>query len=226
MAELSLTAFEVRVLGSLAEKAFITPDTYPLSLNAVTMACNQVSNRDPVMQLSDETVQQTLTVLRGKKLVREWFPSGSRVPKFDHVLNEIYGLNEAQLAALTLLMLRGPQTAGEIKGRSGRMHTFHEVERVEATMQTLMVERETPLVIKLPKSPGTKEARYAHLLSGARAVERQEISGSLLPPSSPSPEIFAKGDDRFSALEDEVQQLRAEVSWLSRQFEAFKKQFE
>ena len=226
MAELNLTAFEVRVLGSLAEKAFITPDTYPLSLNAVTMACNQVSNRDPVMQLSDETVQQTLTVLRGKKLVREWFPSGSRVPKFDHVLNEIYGLSEAQLAALTLLMLRGAQTAGEIKGRSGRMHTFHEVERVEATMQTLIVERETPLVIKLPKSPGTKEARFAHLLSGTRAVERQEISSSLLPPSSPPPEIFAKGDDRLSVLEDEVQQLRAEVSWLSRQFEAFKKQFE
>ena len=226
MPELNLSDFEVRVLGSLAEKAFITPDTYPLSLNAVTMACNQVSNRDPVMQLTDDTVLQTLNALREKKLVREWFPSGSRVPKFDHVLNEIYGLNEAQLAALTLLMLRGPQTAGEIKGRSGRMHTFHEVERVEATMQTLIVDRQMPLVIKLPKSPGTKEARYAHLLSGARAVERQEISGSLLPPSSPQPEIFAKGNDRFSALEDEVQQLRAEVNWLSRQFEAFKKQFE
>jgi uncharacterized protein len=226
MAELNLSDFEVRVLGSLAEKAFITPDTYPLSLNAVTMACNQVSNRDPVMQLTDETVQHTLTALRGKKLVREWFPSGSRVPKFDHVLNEIYGLNEAQLAALTLLMLRGPQTAGEIKGRSGRMHTFHEVERVEATMQTLIEGRETPLVVKLPKAPGTKEARYAHLLSGARAVERQEISGSLIPPSSPAPIISGRGDDRFSALEDEVQQLRAEVSWLSRQFETFKKQFE
>jgi uncharacterized protein len=226
MAELNLSDFEVRVLGSLAEKAFITPDTYPLSLNAVTMACNQVSNRDPVMQLTDETVQHTLTALREKKLVREWFPSGSRVPKFDHVLNEIYGLNEAQLAALTLLMLRGPQTAGEIKGRSGRMHTFHEVERVEATMQTLIVERQMPLVVKLAKSPGTKEARYAHLLSGERAVERQEISGSLIPPSSPAAVISGKGDDRFSALEDEVQQLRAEVNWLSRQFETFKKQFE
>ena len=226
MPELNLSDFEVRVLGSLAEKAFITPDTYPLSLNAVTMACNQVSNRDPVMQLTDDTVQHTLTALREKKLVREWFPSGSRVPKFDHVLNEIYGLNEAQLASLTLLMLRGPQTAGEIKGRSARMHTFHEVERVEATMQTLIVERETPLVIKLPKAPGTKEARYAHLLSGERAVERQEVAGSLLPPSSPSPTISGKGDDRFSALEDEVQQLRAEVSWLSRQLESFKKQFE
>jgi uncharacterized protein len=226
MPELNLSDFEVRVLGSLAEKAFITPDTYPLSLNAVTMACNQVSNRDPVMQLTDDTVLQTLNALREKKLVREWFPSGSRVPKFDHVLNEIYGLNEAQLAALTLLMLRGPQTAGEIKGRSGRMHTFHEVERVEATMQSMIEERETPLVIKLPKAPGTKEARYAHLLAGVRAVERQEVAGSLLPPSSPSPSISGKGDDRFSALEDEVQQLRAEVSWLSRQFETFKKQFE
>jgi uncharacterized protein len=226
MAELNLSDFEVRVLGSLAEKAFITPDTYPLSLNAVTMACNQVSNRDPVMQLTDDTVQQTLNALREKKLVREWFPSGSRVPKFDHVLNEIYGLNEAQLAALTLLMLRGPQTAGEIKGRSGRMHTFHEVERVEATMQSLIEGRETPLVVKLPKAPGTKEARYAHLLSGERIVEMQGVAGSLLPPASQAPMITAKSDDRFTELEDEVQRLRAEVNWLSRQFEAFKKQFE
>lgn len=226
MAELNLTAFEVRVLGSLAEKAFLTPDTYPLSLNAVTMACNQVSNRDPVMQLSEDTVQQTLAVLRAKKLVREWFPSGSRVPKFDHVLNEVYGLNEAQLAVLTLLMLRGFQTAGEIKGRSGRMHTFHEVERVETTMQSLMVDRQTPLVVKLPKAPGTKEARYAHLLSGELAVERQEVAQGIASNAPQTMEIFGKGDDRTSALEDEVQQLRAEVSWLSRQFEAFKKQFE
>lgn len=226
MSELNLTTFEVRVLGSLAEKAFLTPDTYPLSLNAVTMACNQVSNRDPVMQLSEDTVQQTLTVLRGKKLVREWFPSGSRVPKFDHVLNEVYGLNEAQLAVLTLLMLRGFQTAGEIKGRSGRMHTFHEVERVETTMQSLIVDRQTPLVVKLPKAPGTKEARYAHLLSGELAVERQEIAQGINSDAPHGMVISGKGDDRFSALEDDVQQLRAEVSWLSRQFEAFKKQFE
>ena len=226
MAELNLSAFEVRVLGSLAEKAFITPDTYPLSLNAVTMACNQVSNRDPVMQLSDETVQHTLTALRGKKLVREWFPSGSRVPKFDHVLNEVYGLNEAQLAVLTLLMLRGFQTAGEIKGRSGRMHTFHEVERVETTLQSLMLDRQTPLAVKLPKAPGTKEARYAHLLSGGLAVERQEIAEGITSDAPQTMVISGRGDDRVGALEDEVQQLRAEVNWLSRQFEAFKKQFE
>ena len=226
MAELNLSAFEVRVLGSLAEKAFITPDTYPLSLNAVTMACNQVSNRDPVMQLSDETVQHTLTALRGKKLVREWFPSGSRVPKFDHVLNEVYGLNDAQLAVLTLLMLRGFQTAGEIKGRSGRMHTFHEVERVETTLRSLMEDRETPLAAKLPKAPGTKEARYAHLLSGGLAVERQEIAEGITSDAPQAMVISGRGDDRVGALEDEVQQLRAEVNWLSRQFEAFKKQFE
>ena len=226
MAELNLTTFEVRVLGSLAEKAFLTPDTYPLSLNAVTMACNQVSNRDPVMQLSEETVQHTLTVLREKKLVREWFPSGSRVPKFDHVLNEVYGLNEAQLAALTLLMLRGFQTAGEIKGRTGRMHIFHEVERVETTLQSLMVDRQTPLVVKLPKAPGTKEARYAHLLSGELAIERQEVAEGITSDAPQAMVISGKGDDRISTLEDEVQQLRAEMSWLSRQFEAFKKQFE
>jgi uncharacterized protein len=226
MAELNLTAFEVRVLGSLAEKAFLTPDTYPLSLNAVTMACNQVSNRDPVMQITEDTVQQTLTALREKKLVREWFPSGCRVPKFDHVLNEIFGLSEAQLAVLTLLMLRGFQTAGEIKGRTGRMHTFHEVERVEATLQSMILDRETPLAVKLPKAPGTKEARYAHLLSGGLAIERQEVAAAIISDAPQSMLISGKGNDRISALEDEIQQLRAEVSWLSRQFETFKKQFE
>ena len=225
MSEMNLNVFEVRVLGSLAEKAFLTPDTYPLSLNAVTMACNQVSNRDPVMQISEDTVQQTLTNLRGKKLVREWFPSGSRVPKFDHILQDIYGLNEAQLAVLTLLMLRGFQTPGEIKGRSGRMHTFHEVERVEVTLRSLMEERETPLVIKLAKAPGTKEARYGHLLSGELALERQEIAQGMTHHSQ-SIVIEGKSDDRFTKLEDEVAQLRAEVSWLSRQLDTFKKQFE
>ena len=225
MPEMNLNVFEVRVLGSLAEKAFLTPDTYPLSLNGLTMACNQVSNRDPVMQISEDTVQQTLTALRGKKLVREWFPTGSRVPKFDHVLHEIYGLNEAQLAVMTLLMLRGFQTPGEIKGRSGRMHTFHEVERVEATLRSLMEERETPLAIKLPKAPGTKEARYGHLLSGVLALERQEMAHGMTQSSLPII-IEGKSDDRLAKLEDEVEQLRTEVNWLSRQFETFKKQFE
>ena len=177
------------------------------------------------MQISEDTVQQTLTALRGKKLVREWFPSGSRVPKFDHVLHEVYGLNEAQLAVMTLLMLRGVQTPGEVKGRSGRMHTFHEVERVEATLQSLMIDRETPLATKLPKAPGTKEARYGHLLSGELALERQEMAQGMTQSSQPVM-IEGKSDDRFAKLEDEVEQLRAEVSWLSRQFEAFKKQFE
>ncbi len=226
MAELNLSVFEVRVLGSLAEKAFLTPDTYPLSLNSLTMACNQVSNRDPVMQIYEDTVQQTLTALRGKKLVREWWPSGSRVSKYDHVLHEVYGLNEAQLAVMTLLMLRGFQTPGEIKGRSGRMHTFHEVERVEATLQSLMTDRETPLATKLPKAPGTKEARYGHLLCGELALERQEMAQAMAAQSTQPVIVEGKSVDRFTKLEDEVEQLRAEVSWLSRQFEAFKKQFE
>ncbi len=135
-------------------------------------------------------------------------------------------MNEAQLAALTLLMLRGFQTAGEIKGRTGRMHTFHEVERVETTLQSLIVDRQTPLVVKLPKAPGTKEARYAHLLSGELAVERQEVAQGISADTSQAMVISGKGDVRLSALEGEVQQLRAEVSWLSRQFEAFKRQFE
>jgi uncharacterized protein len=226
MPELNLTAFEVRVLGSLAEKAFLTPDIYPLSLNAIVTACNQVSNREPVMELSEETVQRTLDALKDKKLVRMWWPHGSRVPKYDHVLHEVYGLNEAQLAALTVLMLRGPQTPGEIKARTGRMHTFHEVERVESTLKTLMEERETLLAMQLPRAPGTKEARYAHLLSGQLAVERQEMAQGISGNSVTGAVIEGRGDDRMAALEDEVQQLRAEVNWLSRQFSEFKKQFE
>jgi uncharacterized protein len=227
MHDLNLSAFDVRVLGSLAEKGFLTPDTYPLSLNAVVLACNQVSNREPVMQLSEETVQQTLDALKDKKLVRMWWPQGSRVPKFDHVLQDVYGLNEAQLAALTVLMLRGPQTAGEIKGRTGRMHTFHEIERVETALDSLMNGRETPLIMQLPKAPGTKEARYAHLLCGALAVERQEMAQGITSNIGATAAVIeGRGDDRIAALEDEVQQLRAEVSWLSRQFTEFKKQFE
>jgi uncharacterized protein len=226
MPELTLTDFEVRVLGSLAEKAFLTPDAYPLSLNAVALACNQVSNRDPVMSLSEEAVQQALDTLREKKLVRMWWPQGSRVPKFDHVLQDVYGLSEAQLSALTVLMLRGPQTPGEIKGRTGRMHTFHEVERVETALRSLIDGRETPLVVQLPRAPGTKEARYAHLLCGALAVERQEVAHSMTAAQASSAVVEGRGADRLSALEDEVQRLRAEVGWLSQELAQFKKQFE
>jgi uncharacterized protein len=226
MPELNLTPFEVRVLGSLAEKAFLTPDIYPLSLNAIVTACNQVSNREPVMELSEETVQRALDSLKDKKLVRMWWPHGSRVSKYDHVMHEVYGLNEAQLAALTVLMLRGPQTPGEIKGRTGRMHIFHEVERVEGTLKTLMEDRATLLAMQLPRAPGTKEARYAHLLSGQLAVERQEMAEGMSGNTVSATVIEGRGDDRIAALEDEVQQLRAEVNWLSRQLSEFKKQFE
>ncbi len=220
-----LSLFEVRVLGSLIEKAFLTPDIYPLSLNAVVAACNQLSNREPVMELSEATVQQCLDSLKEKKLTRMWWPAGSRVPKWDHVLNEVWGLSEAQLAVLAVLMLRGAQTPGEIRARTGRMHSFREVEHVEAAFKTLM-ERSVPLVVQLPRAPGTKESRYAHLLSGELAIERQEHAQGMAGDSVTAPVIEGRGEDRLSALEDEVQQLRAEVNWLSRQFSEFKKQFE
>lgn len=220
---LTLSAFEVRVLGSLAEKAFLTPDNYPLSLNAVTLACNQLSNREPVMQLSDEAVQQALESLKEKKLARMWWPAGSRISKWDHILHETLGLNEAQLAAMTVLMLRGHQTPGEIRGRTARMHTFHEVERVEAVLRQL-IERDTPLVMQLPRAPGTKEFRYAHLLSGAVDVEHQSIAQSW---GSATAQISDGAPvDRIGALEAEVRSLRAEVERLAEELAQFRKAFD
>lgn len=217
-----LDPFEIRVLAVLAEKEALTPDIYPLSVNALTNGCNQLSSRDPVMSISEETVNDVLQRLIQKKLVAEVSQAGARVQKYEQRMRIKWTLEQDKLAILTLLMLRGVQTAGEIRTRAARMHEFSTVADVEAGLQFL-IDKFPPLVARLPRAPGTKETRYAHLLSGEDAVERQELASSF---SSGSRVTEGSRHDRIGQLEDEVARLRSEVGNLALQFESFKKQFE
>src|SRR2546425_7325566 len=161
----TLSDVEIRVLGSLVEKEITTPDYYPLSLNALVAACNQSSNRNPVMQFDEDTVALTVASLQEKKLVHQVDRSDSRVTKYRHVLYEAMNLGRPSIAVMCVLMLRGPQTVGEIRTRSNRLYDFSSFEEVETVLNT-MVSAERPLIARLPRQSGQKEARYAHLLSG------------------------------------------------------------
>ncbi|PWF46807.1 YceH family protein [Massilia glaciei] len=213
-------AFEIRVLAVLAEKEALTPDNYPMSLNAITNGCNQLSSRDPVMQISDETVQDVLQRLMQRKFVNGITQAGARVTKYEHRLRVKWSLEQDKLAVMAILMLRGLQTAGEIRTRAGRVHDFKSVADVETALQFLM-DKYPPLVSRLALAPGTKEPRYGHLLAGEAALAQQETAagyaGSLAAPSQ---------GGRVGQLEQEVVSLRREVDLLKEQFESFRKQFE
>ena len=162
---ITLNEVECRILGSLLEKEVTTPEYYPLSLNALVNACNQKSNRDPVMNLDEAVVHQTLRSLEGQSLVRSVSPADSRVTKYEHRLQEVFNFYRHEIAILCLLLLRGPQTTGELRSRSERMHSFDDLSAVQSSLLHLM-KREPPLVAPLARQPGTKETRYAHLFSG------------------------------------------------------------
>ena len=213
-AEYGLTPEEVRVLGSLMEKERLTPDVYPMTLNALMNACNQKSSREPVVEYDEAAVVAALDGLRQKGLVR--LASGeSRVQKYRHLLDETHDFEPAEHAALTVLFLRGPQTPGEIRSRTGRLHEYASIEEVDKTLEALA---ERALVQKLPRQPGSREARYAHLFSGAVAANEAGAEAPA-PPVTPVP-------SRIDALEGEVAKLRAEVEELKAAFAAFRKQFE
>jgi len=212
-----LNEIEARVLGSLVEKDITTPDYYPLSLNALVNACNQKNNRDPILQLGEAEVRQALEDLHNKGLAGPAGGADSRVTKYEHRLQEVFNFGRAETALLCVLLLRGPQTPGELRGRAERMHRFEELGDVTSGLQRLM-QREPPLVKMLPRQPGTKEARYAHLLSGD--VEGWE------PPASAAPVGPQTEDPRTRQLESEVAALRNEIAELKRQFAEFRKQFE
>jgi uncharacterized protein YceH (UPF0502 family) len=218
----ALDPFEVRVLAVLAEKEALTPDIYPLSLNALTTGCNQLSSRDPVMSISDTTVQEVLDRLAQRKLVAEVSQAGARVSKYEHRMRMKWTLEQDKLAILTMLMLRGPQTAGEIRTRVGRMHEFASVTEVETGLQFL-IDKYPPLVARLARAPGTKESRYAHLLSGDEVLQQQELVGGADATMSAASGSRA---DRIEHLEREVARLNDAVASLTQQFENFKKQFE
>src|SRR5450830_719500 len=168
-----LDPFEIRVLAVLAEKEALTPDSYPLSLNALTNGCNQLSSRDPVMSLSEETVAEVLQRLMQRKFVNGITQAGARVTKYEHRMRIKWSLEQDKLAILTILMLRGLQTAGEIRTRTGRLHEFKTVGDVETGLQFL-IDKYPPLVAKLARAPGTKEPRYGQLLGGEEQLIREE----------------------------------------------------
>lgn len=216
----TLTPTEVRVLGALIEKQITTPEYYPLTLNALTAACNQKNNRNPVTSLSESEVDEALDTLREKNLAYVFHGSTSRVPKYKHVVPEVMHLTPPEVAALCVLMLSGPQTVGEIRTRGSRMFEFPGLEEVEETLRKLGAKEDEPLVTKLPRQPGQKEARFAHLLSGEVPVDKIEETAAARPSHK------ANDSDRIVRLEEEVQTLTGKVESLLNQFEEFKKQFE
>lgn len=209
-----LNQTEVRVLGSLIEKEFTTPEYYPLTLNALVNACNQKSSREPVVSFDEAEVKQALSSLREKKLVRMVEDSG-RAAKYRETFKEELGLNQKETAALCILMLRGAQTPGEIKGRSGRIYNFQSLEETEEALQGLIDRAQGPLAAKMERQPGMKERRYSHLLSGV--PEAMENAGEKQVPGM---------EEKLSALETEVENLKAEMEELKSAFAQFKKQFE
>jgi uncharacterized protein len=217
-----LNEVEVRVLGCLVEKQITLPDYYPLSLNALTNACNQKSSRNPVVSYDEQTVTRALDSLRDKGLAWVFRGADSRVPKYGHVFEKGYELNEEEVAVLCVLMLRGAQTPGEIRTRCNPLWNFDSLEQVEDALQRL-IERDTkPLVVKLPRQAGTKESRFMHLLAGEVKVDYEE--------APPAREVAAPrsrvDEERVIKLETEVANLIQELAELKQQFLDFKKQFE
>jgi len=214
-----LTEAEVRVLGALVEKEITTPEYYPLSLNALINACNQKSNREPVMTLDEDTVRKAMRSLTDQYMVRS-AGGDSRVVKYEHRLSELYNFHRHEIAVMCVLMLRGPQTPGELRTRSERMYAFEDLDAVHSALNLLM-RRDPPLVKVLPRQPGTKESRFMQLLSGDTAP--------AVTPEAERAANEAAGNgqtERITQLESEVSALRRELETLREQFAAFQKQFQ
>lgn len=215
---IALDPVEVRILSVMAEKEALTPDNYPLSLNALTNGCNQLSSRDPIMNLSEPEVQDALDRLIQRKLVSEVRQAGARVAKYEHRMRIQWTLEQDKLSALVMLMLRGPQTAAEIRTRSGRLHEFPGIADVEEVLQFL-IDKYPPLVNRLPRAAGTKETRYAHTFFGEifQEPQRDYASGGASGGSH---------QDRITRLESEIENLRTELDQLKTELAMFRKQFD
>ena len=211
---------EVRVLGSLLEKDITTPEYYPMTLNALVNACNQKSNRDPAVSFEDETVREALDSLRTKGLTGIITGPGNRVPKFTHRLSERLNLGRREHALLTELMLRGYQTVGELRNRAARMYEFSDLEEVEACLRSMMDRPGGALVTQMPHLAGTKEVRWAQLLSGEPVLDAAEA------PAAAAHSTGVTLSERVAALEADASSLRGEVDALTAQFREFRKQFE
>jgi uncharacterized protein YceH (UPF0502 family) len=235
--DLRLTEIEARVLGALVEKEITTPEYYPLSLNALVNACNQKSNREPVMNLSEEDVTQAIRRLSDMELAGAANTTDSRVRKYEHRLQEAFNFTRPETAVLCVLLLRGAQTLGELRGRTERMHHFDDLSDVQSALQKLM-SREPPLVKVLPRQPGTKESRYVHLMSGDEGAAAAEAARADDAETRPEGSAVAHGSvtgargggagdgERITRLESEVAALRQEVAELKQQLAQFRKQFD
>ena len=220
--EALLNAVEVRALGALIEKGITTPEYYPLTLNSLTAACNQKSNRDPVVSLEEKAVVRALEGLREKGLARQVSGVDMRVPKHYHLFDEKMCLTPPQVAALCVLLLRGPQTVGEIRGRSGRLYEFADLEEVERVLAELVERSEGALVVQLARQPGRKESRYAHVLMGEPEESKACAEG---PVDAVALEVRAE-DERITALEDQVRTLKNELAEVQNAFAQFREQFD
>ncbi len=214
-----LNEIEARVIGSLVEKQLTTPEYYPLTLNALVNACNQKSNRDPVVSYDETTVTQCLETLRDRNLVYVFYGSTSRVPKYKHMLPTVYELGPSETAVMDVMLLRGPQTLGELRIRTERLYNFSGLGEIQETLDGL-IRRDDPLVVKLPVQPGQKEARFAHLLSGAIDIEALAVAHATRQTRG------TNDTERVEKLEEDVATLRAEIETIKETFEEFKKQFE
>jgi uncharacterized protein len=216
--------YELRVLGVLVEKQISTPDYYPLSLNAVTNGCNQKNHRDPVVSYDEATVTRAMDGLKEKKLAYAFHGSEARVPKYGHLFPKAFELNDAEVAVMCVLILRGPQTPGELRSRTSHLYNFEQLGDVENTLQNLS-SREHPLVVKLARLPGARESRYAHLLgSPVSPISIDDVA------ASPRTELTAPrattDDGRLARLEEEINSMRREIDQLKQEFTKFKSQFE
>ena len=210
-----LTDIETRVLGALVEKQVTTPEYYPLTLNALTLACNQKNNRYPVSAYAENEVAEAVESLREKNLAYVFYGSTSRVPKYKHVMPEVLHLTPAETALMCVLMLRGPQTPGELRGNASRLHAFAGLDEIEETLGGLITHEPEPLVMRLPRQAGQKEVRFAHLLGGEVHYD-----------APPEPERMSSPSPSRQSLEQKVDALAAEIDKLKAQFEEFKRQFE
>ena len=216
MAE-KLTEVETRILGALVEKQLTTPEYYPLTLNALVAACNQKTNREPVVSYTEAIVQKALDDLREKNLAYVFYGSTSRVPKYKHILDKALELERSEISIICVMLLRGAQTLGELRGRTDRLYDFSGLGEVQEALDRLM-RRDEPLVAKLERQPGQKEVRYAHLLSGE--IDQSAYAVSVAAVHKPAE------NERIAALETELENLRGEFNSFQQSFEEFKKQFE
>lgn len=220
--QLDLSEIEARVLGALIEKDITTPDYYPLSLNALVNACNQKNNRDPVMTLDEDAVRQAMSSLQQRRMAGPASGADSRVTKYEHRLQEVFNFDRREIALICVLLLRGPQTPGELRSRSERMYKFETLDDVQSSIQKV-ADRQPSLVRILPRQPGTKESRYMHLFSGDAGIPSEPVDSNRTPPS-PSTSTLDQG--RIEALESQVAALRQEVAELRKQLQEFREQFQ